>query len=170
MRTARRGSTRPSASPRRCSPSRTARSSARPRRARLAHAPTARARTRSISSGSTSRTPTSASLLRWFTFLPQEEIASIVAAHEQEPHKREAQRRLAREMTKLVHGDDGAAGRRAGRAGAVRRRRAHARASPCSTRCSPTCRTPSTTRAPLSGEGRALLDAAGETRLVHEQA
>ncbi len=46
-----------------------------------------------------------ASLLRWYTFLPQEEIAGIVAAHEQEPHKREAQRRLASEMTKLVHGE-----------------------------------------------------------------
>ncbi|MFT3927609.1 MAG: tyrosine--tRNA ligase [Myxococcales bacterium] len=45
------------------------------------------------------------SLLRWFTFLPQEEVEGIVSAHEQEPHKREAQRRLAREMTKLVHGE-----------------------------------------------------------------
>lgn len=46
-----------------------------------------------------------ASLLRWYTFLPQEEIAAIVAAHGEGPQKREAQRRLAREMTLLVHGE-----------------------------------------------------------------
>jgi tyrosyl-tRNA synthetase len=47
-----------------------------------------------------------ASYLRRFTFLGQDEVQSIVAAHEQEPGKREAQRRLAREMTALVHGQD----------------------------------------------------------------
>jgi tyrosyl-tRNA synthetase len=45
------------------------------------------------------------SYLRWFTFLGREEIEALVTAHEAEPHKREAQRRLAREMTRLVHGD-----------------------------------------------------------------
>jgi tyrosyl-tRNA synthetase len=43
--------------------------------------------------------------LRWFTFLPEEEILAVVDAHTAEPHKREAQRKLAREMTKLVHGE-----------------------------------------------------------------
>ncbi|ERS55931.1 MULTISPECIES: tyrosine--tRNA ligase [unclassified Corynebacterium] len=42
--------------------------------------------------------------LRWFTFLNQEEIAELQRKVEQEPHKREAQRVLAREMTTLVHG------------------------------------------------------------------
>lgn len=42
--------------------------------------------------------------LRWFTFLDQEEIAELERKVEQEPHKREAQRVLAREMTTLVHG------------------------------------------------------------------
>ncbi|MDK8505387.1 tyrosine--tRNA ligase [Corynebacterium accolens] len=42
--------------------------------------------------------------LRWFTFLTQEEIAELERKVEQEPHKREAQRVLAREMTTLVHG------------------------------------------------------------------
>ncbi|MER0000624.1 tyrosine--tRNA ligase [Corynebacterium sp. KPL4015] len=42
--------------------------------------------------------------LRWFTFLNQEEIAELERKVEQEPHKREAQRVLAREMTTLVHG------------------------------------------------------------------
>ena len=44
--------------------------------------------------------------LRWFTFVGAEELEAIVAAHQAEPHKREAQRRLAREMTRMVHGDD----------------------------------------------------------------
>lgn len=46
------------------------------------------------------------SYLKLFTFLPQDEIASLVAAHDKEPHKREAQRTLARAMTQLVHGAD----------------------------------------------------------------
>jgi tyrosyl-tRNA synthetase len=44
--------------------------------------------------------------LKLFTFLSQEEIASLIAAHKQEPHKREAQRVLARALTTLVHGDE----------------------------------------------------------------
>lgn len=42
--------------------------------------------------------------LRWFTFLTQEEIAELERKVEEEPHQREAQRVLAREMTTLVHG------------------------------------------------------------------
>ena len=42
--------------------------------------------------------------LRWFTFLTQDEIEALEHQVEQEPHKREAQRVLAREMTALVHG------------------------------------------------------------------
>lgn len=42
--------------------------------------------------------------LRWFTFLNQEEIAELERKVEEEPHKREAQRVLAREITTLVHG------------------------------------------------------------------
>ncbi|WKS56339.1 tyrosine--tRNA ligase [Corynebacterium accolens] len=43
--------------------------------------------------------------LRWFTFLTQDEIAELARKVEDEPHKREAQRVLAREMTTLVHGE-----------------------------------------------------------------
>jgi len=43
--------------------------------------------------------------LRWFTFLTQEEIAELARKVEEEPHKREAQRVLARGMTTLVHGE-----------------------------------------------------------------
>ena len=44
--------------------------------------------------------------LRWFTFLDQDEIAEYAKAVEDEPFKRAAQRRLAQEMTNLVHGQE----------------------------------------------------------------
>lgn len=44
--------------------------------------------------------------LRWFTFLSQEEIATYEDAVAERPFKREAQRRLAQEMTDLVHGHE----------------------------------------------------------------
>lgn len=43
--------------------------------------------------------------LRWFTFLTQEELAELEVEVAERPFKREAQRRLAREMTNLVHGE-----------------------------------------------------------------
>src|SRR5246127_5744531 len=43
--------------------------------------------------------------LRWFTFLPAEEIAGLEEATVTRPHERAAQRRLARELTTLVHGE-----------------------------------------------------------------
>ncbi|MDO5454096.1 MAG: tyrosine--tRNA ligase [Corynebacterium sp.] len=43
--------------------------------------------------------------LKWFTFLTQEEIAELEVEVEERPFKREAQRRLAKEMTDLVHGE-----------------------------------------------------------------
>lgn len=42
--------------------------------------------------------------LRWFTFLDQEELARLEVEVEERPFKREAQRRLAQEMSDLVHG------------------------------------------------------------------
>ncbi|MDY3127338.1 MAG: tyrosine--tRNA ligase [Corynebacterium sp.] len=44
--------------------------------------------------------------LKWFTFLTREEIAEYETAVAAEPHKRAAQRRLAQEMTDLVHGKE----------------------------------------------------------------
>lgn len=44
--------------------------------------------------------------LRWFTSLTQEEIAEYEEKVANEPFRREAQRRLAQEMTNLVHGED----------------------------------------------------------------
>ena len=47
--------------------------------------------------------------LRWFTFLSAEELAELETEVAERPFKREAQRRLAREMTNLVHGEDATA-------------------------------------------------------------
>lgn len=43
--------------------------------------------------------------LRWFTFLGREELAELELATAERPHAREAQKRLAAEMTTLVHGE-----------------------------------------------------------------
>lgn len=48
-------------------------------------------------------------LLKFFTFLPLDEIASVMAAHAAEPGKRAAQRRLADDVTARVHGTDAVA-------------------------------------------------------------
>src|SRR4029077_20276958 len=40
--------------------------------------------------------------LRWFTFLPAEELAELERATAERPQQRAAQRRLARELTVLV--------------------------------------------------------------------
>ena len=44
--------------------------------------------------------------LRIFTDLPRQEIESLEQRHAAAPHQREAQRTLAREVTRLVHGPD----------------------------------------------------------------
>jgi tyrosyl-tRNA synthetase len=44
--------------------------------------------------------------LKFFTFLPEARIAELESASAREPEKRHAQRELAREVTRLVHGDD----------------------------------------------------------------
>jgi tyrosyl-tRNA synthetase len=44
--------------------------------------------------------------LRWFTFLSAEEISELAEATQERPHQRAAQRRLARELTTLVHGEE----------------------------------------------------------------
>lgn len=45
--------------------------------------------------------------LKVFTFVPLEEIAGLEAAMAREPEQRAAQKRLAEEVTRLVHGGDG---------------------------------------------------------------
>jgi tyrosyl-tRNA synthetase len=45
--------------------------------------------------------------LKFFTFLSQERISDLEAAATREPEKRHAQRELAREVTRLMHGEAG---------------------------------------------------------------
>ncbi|MBW3569909.1 MAG: tyrosine--tRNA ligase [Gemmatimonadetes bacterium] len=45
--------------------------------------------------------------LKFFTFLPVDEIAAVVVEHQANPAARAGQRRLAEEVTRLVHGTDG---------------------------------------------------------------
>lgn len=45
--------------------------------------------------------------LRFFTDMQQEELETLLAEHQTNPGQRGAQRRLAAELTQLVHGDDG---------------------------------------------------------------
>ena len=45
--------------------------------------------------------------IRIFTFLPKEEIEELIAAHSQAPHERLLQRKLAEEVTRLVHSEEG---------------------------------------------------------------
>ena len=44
--------------------------------------------------------------LKYFTFLPHEEIEALAQSVETEPHLRKAQKTLAEEMTKLIHGEE----------------------------------------------------------------
>lgn len=46
-------------------------------------------------------------LLLCFSMRPVEEIKTLVATHNEAPHKRDAQRALAEEMTQMIHGEDG---------------------------------------------------------------
>lgn len=45
-------------------------------------------------------------LLKLYTFIPIEEISALMAEHAQAPEKRTAQKRLAYEVTRTVHGED----------------------------------------------------------------
>jgi tyrosyl-tRNA synthetase len=47
--------------------------------------------------------------LKTFTFLGQDEVGEVMAEHAGNPAARAAQRRLAAEVTRMVHGDDGLA-------------------------------------------------------------
>jgi tyrosyl-tRNA synthetase len=45
--------------------------------------------------------------LKFFTLLPKEEVDSLEEAIKTHPEKREAQKKLAQEVTRMVHGDNG---------------------------------------------------------------
>ena len=44
--------------------------------------------------------------LKYFTFLEREEIEELAVSAQEEPHKRAAQKRLAEEITRFVHGEE----------------------------------------------------------------
>ena len=44
--------------------------------------------------------------IKIFTFLPKEEIEALIAEHAQAPHLRVLQKRLAKEITIMVHSED----------------------------------------------------------------
>ena len=58
--------------------------------------------------------------LKWFTFLSADEMAELEKATAERPHERAAQRRLAQEITTLVHGEAALRGGRTRQPGAVR--------------------------------------------------
>ena len=91
---------------RRSSPTPTAPSSARARATRSGWIRRCAARTPSTSSGSTRRTPTSSARLKVFTFLTRAEIEALEVSVAERPFAREGQRKLAYEVTSLVHGVD----------------------------------------------------------------
>ena len=102
----------------------TGRSSARRRRARSGSIRPGRRRTRCTSSGSTRPTPTSGGSSSTSRSCPRPRSTTSPGRRAAAPEKREAQRVLAREVTRLVHGEDGQAGGGARPAErAVRRRR-----------------------------------------------
>ncbi|MDD9945836.1 MAG: tyrosine--tRNA ligase [Myxococcales bacterium] len=43
--------------------------------------------------------------IKWYTLLSEAEVTELVQAHREAPHARMAQRRLAQEVTRMVHGD-----------------------------------------------------------------
>jgi tyrosyl-tRNA synthetase len=47
-------------------------------------------------------------LLKFFTFLPQEEIDALAAQHAAAPERRDAHKKLALEITRLIHGEQAA--------------------------------------------------------------
>src|SRR5207302_6028350 len=50
-----------------------------------------------------------ATCLRFLTELPREEIEALDASRATQPHLRESQKRLAEELTRLIHGESGLA-------------------------------------------------------------
>ena len=80
---------------------------ARPSRAPSGSRPRRPAPTSSTSTGSTSTTPTWAAACGSSPTWAGRRSTSLLAEHQADPGRRDAQRRLAAELTRLVHGDEG---------------------------------------------------------------
>ena len=96
--------------------------------------------------------------LKTFTFLPVDEVAQVMAEHARDPAARAAQRRLAVEVTRLVHGGDGLA--RAERATGVLFGSVAAQELPAAELLDVFADVPSTDvpRTRLEGEGMGIVD------------
>ncbi len=105
-------------------------------------------------------------LLKWFTFLDQDEIAAIEARHAETPHLRVAQQALAREMTTLIHGAEELA--RAEAASAALFGHGDVRALDAEMLADVFADVPHSTHdaAELSGDGASLVDVLAETTLA----
>ena len=101
--------------------------------------------------------------LKFFTFLPLDEIAAVVAEHQANPAGRAGQRRLAEEVTRLVHGADGL--ERAERATAVFFGSRPAQDLPAAELLDVFADVPSTevSKARLEGEGISIVDLLAES-------
>jgi tyrosyl-tRNA synthetase len=104
--------------------------------------------------------------LRFFTFLSMDEIAAIVGEHAADPAARAGQRRLAQEVTRLVHGDEGL--QRAERATAVFFGSSPAQELPAAELLDVFADVPSTevARGRLEGEGIAIVDLLAESGIA----
>ena len=104
--------------------------------------------------------------LNAFTFLPVDEVAALMRTQQQDPAARAAQRRLAEEVTRLVHGADGVA--RAERATAVLFGSRPAQELPAAELLDVFADVPSTelARDRLGGDGLAVTELLAETRVA----
>ncbi len=59
-----------------------------------------------INSGLINQTKSVIKFLKYFTFLGKEEIDRLEQSKNEAPHLREAQKTLAEEVTKFIHGED----------------------------------------------------------------
>jgi len=107
--------------------------------------------------------------LRRFTLLEREEIGALERAVEQRPHEREAQRRLAEEVTRAVHGDGGL--ERARRATQVLFRGEDLEGLAAAEIADIFSDVPSSELAPsaLEGEGRGLVELLADTGLTRSR-
>ncbi|HEX6038142.1 tyrosine--tRNA ligase [Longimicrobium sp.] len=108
--------------------------------------------------------------LRTFTFLPLDGIAAVLAEHAANPAARAAQRRLAAEVTRMVHGDEGLA--RAERATGVLFGSVAAQALPAAELLDVFADVPSTDvpRAALEGQGMGVVDILADAGVASSKA
>jgi len=107
--------------------------------------------------------------LRRFTLLEREEIGALERAVEERPHEREAQRRLAEEVTRAVHGEGGL--ERARRATQVLFRGEDLEGLAAAEIADIFSDVPSSELAPsaLEGEGRGLVELLADTGLTRSR-